>query len=134
MYKTNFLPYIGTEQIKFDSVREEIRNSLGAYKEFKKTKFSKNTTDDFTFCHVFYDANNKVEAIEYFDTIELLYKEKNLFLLLFTELKSFLKSNSIDYQEDDFGFKSDSIGLSVYSPEKTKIESLLIYKKGYFNY
>jgi hypothetical protein len=133
VYKIDFSPFVGAGQIKLDSARDEVRKTLGTFKEFKKTKYSKNTTDDFSFCHVFFDEQNKVEAVEFFDSAEFLYKEKNLFSLLFSELKSFLKSNSIDFQEDDSGLRSDTIGLSVYSPDKVKIETILVYEKGYYN-
>ena len=133
MYKVDFLPYNGAGQIKLDSAREETRKTLGTFKEFRKTKFSKNTTDDFSFCHVFYNEQNKVEAVEFFDATEFLFKEKNLFLLSFNGLKSLLKSNSINFQEDESGLRSDAIGLSVFSPDKEKIDTILIYKKGYYD-
>ena len=133
MYKMDFLPYNGAGHIKLCLEREEIRKTLGAFKEFKKTKFSKNTTDDFSFCHVYYSAQNKIDAVEFFNETEFLFKGKNLFSLPFSELKTFLKSNSIDFQEDDSGLRSDDIGLSVYSPDKGKIETLLIYKRGYYD-
>ena len=136
MYKADFLPYIGTEKIKFGSTRDETRKTLGTFKEFKKNKFSKNTTDDFSFCHVFYDGENKVEAIEFFDSTEFLYEGKNLFSFQFDKLESFLGNNAITFQEDDSGLRSDAIGLSVFSPGKNKgekkIETILIYKKGYY--
>jgi hypothetical protein len=59
-----------------------------------------------------------------------------LFSLLFSELKSFLKSNSIDFQEDDCGLRSDAIGLSIFSPykeEEGEIETILVYRKGYYD-
>ena len=133
MNKLDFLPYNGAGQIKLDSAREEARKILGTFKEFRKTKFSKNTTDDFSFCHIFYNEQNKVEAAEFFDSTEFLFKGKNLFSSSFTGLKSFLKSNAIDFQEDDSGLRSDAIGLSVYSPDKEKIETIFIYQRGYYS-
>ena len=133
MYKADFTPYNGAGQIKLGSAREETRKTLGTFKEFRKTKSSKNTTDDFSFCHVFYDEQNKIEAVEFFDSTEFLFKGKNLFSLSLAGLKSFLKSNAIDFEEDDSGLRSDAVGLSVYSPDKEKIETILIYKKGYYD-
>lgn len=133
MYKTDFLPYIGAGDIKLDSQRNDVRKLLGTFKEFKKTNFSKNTTDDFSFCHIFYDEQNKVEAIEFFSSTELIFKGKNLFSFSYAELKSHLVNNSIDFQEDDSGLRSDTIGLSVYSPDKQQIETILVYRKGYYS-
>ena len=133
MYKLDFFPYKGAGHIKLDLAREEIRKTLGTFKEFKKTKASKNTTDDFSFCHVFYNAQNKIDAVEFLDETEFFYKGKNLFSLSFSELKSFLNSNSINFQEDNSGLRSDDIGLSVYSPDKGKIETIFIYKREYYD-
>jgi len=133
VYKINFIPYIGSDPIKLGALRDEARKTLGAYKEFRKTKFSKNTTDDFSFCHIYYDDQDKVKAIEFFDSTEFLFMERNMFSFQFMELKSFLKSKSIDFQEDNSGLKSEAIGLSVYSPDKVKIETILIFKEGYYD-
>ena len=134
MYSVDFLPYFGAGQIKLDSSREDVRKILGTSfkKTFKKTKFSKNTTDDFSFCHVFYDEQDKVEAIEVFGDSEFLFKGKNLFLSQFSDLKTFLGDNAIGFAEDDSGLRSDDIGLSVYAPDKKHIETLLAYRRGYY--
>ena len=34
-------------------------------------EFDINTADNFGFCHVFYDENDKCEAIEIFDEVEV---------------------------------------------------------------
>jgi len=133
VYSADFLPYFGAGQIKLDSLKEEVRKVMGAsFKEFKKTKFSKNTTDDFSFCHVFYDEQDKVEAIEFFGDSGFLFKGKNLFLSQFSDLKTFLRDNAIGFEEDDSGLRSDDIGLSVYAPDKKRVETLLAYRRGYY--
>ena len=133
MYKADFLPYVGAGQIKLDSPREEVRKILGgAFSEYKKAEFSKNTMDDYSFFHVAYDEDNKVEAIDFFKETEFLFKDKDLFKLTLSQLKSFLKKNSIDFKvDDDDCLICDSIGLSFYIPKK--IESICVYRKGYYD-
>ena len=133
MYSVDFLPYFGAGRTNLDSTKDEIRKIIGPFKEFKKTKFSKNTTDDFSYFHVFYDEQNKVEAIEFFSSTEFLFKGKNLFSLQFIELKNFLRDLNYDIFEDESGLRSEDIGLSIYSPDKKDIETILIYRKGYYN-
>ena len=133
MYKVDFVPYEGAGQIKLGSPRTETRKTFGAFKEFRKTKGSKNTSDDFFCCHVFYNDQDQVEAIEFFDEAEFLFKEQNLFLFAFAELVSFLKNNSVNFSEDDSGLRSDAIGLSAYSPDKQRIETILVYRQGYYD-
>ena len=40
-------PFSNVGDIKFDSNREVVRKQLGKFNEFRKTRFSRNTTDDF---------------------------------------------------------------------------------------
>ena len=64
--KISISPYSGIQQIKLGSDRESIRKALGDYKEFKKTKASANSTDDFKWVHVYYNKSNKCVAFEIF--------------------------------------------------------------------
>jgi hypothetical protein len=127
----NITPYTGVGQIKFGDSRNTIRQLFGGFTEFKKSKFSKNTTDDFRFCHVFYDENNNVSAIEFFDDTELEYNDTNLFSMGFNELLQYVKKNSLSYTEDDAGMTINDLGISVYAPDKARIETILVFKKGY---
>ena len=63
----DIVPAVSVNNIPFGASREEVRNALGEYEEFKKDEDDKVTTDDFDFCHVFYDDENRFEAIEIFE-------------------------------------------------------------------
>ncbi|HBB13439.1 MAG TPA: hypothetical protein DCZ76_04095 [Treponema sp.] len=130
MSNITIIPYEGIEKVHFGDSRENTRSNLGNYKEFKKSKFSANTTDDFGFCHVFYTKDNKVDAIEFFPESELKFNNKFLFSLNYSELKSFLKDTNLE--EDDTGAKFPNYGLSVYSPDLNKIETIMLYSKSYW--
>jgi hypothetical protein len=129
--KINIDPYIGAGRIKFGDSRDTVRKLLGEFTEFKKSKFSKNTTDDFKFCHVFYDENNEISAVEFFDDTALEYKDIKPFSMGFQGLLQYVKKNSLLYSEDDTGMTISEIGVSIYSPDKSRIESILVFKKGY---
>lgn len=114
--------------ISFGMCRTEVRKILGTeFKEFKKSKFSKNTTDDYGFCHVFYDATNKCEAIEIFDDITVSISGKDVFPTTTTVLKEVAD----DFVEEDDSFISKSKSIGVYAPNG-KMESILLGNKDYY--
>lgn len=133
MSKYEIKPYKSVGNINFGEERDSVRNKFGEFKEFKKNKFSKNTTDDFSVFHVFYDTENKVNAVEFFNPIckEILFNDINLFSKSYEELKNKFSDNSCE--EDDCGIIFKSYGFSLYSPDKKTIESVLVFKKGYFD-
>ena len=70
------VPTVRVNGVKFGMNREKVRSLLGAATEFYKFDDDINTTDDFGFCHVFYDENDKCEAIEIFDFFQLILKRQ----------------------------------------------------------
>jgi hypothetical protein len=135
MYKKyEIIPYTKVGEIGFNMSRESARNLLGRFKEFRKNKFSRNTTDDFDVFHVYYDQDNKVEAAEFFGGVELVFNERNLLEMDYNELIQFVKSNSFACREGDSGIIVNDIGISAYAPEKTRIESILVYRRGYYDF
>ena len=85
--------------VYFGMNREEVRNILGDYKEFKKSKFSKNTADDFETCHVFYDLDNNCEAIELFSNINIKIDEDTILPTKFNEIFKLLEKIDEDEKE-----------------------------------
>ena len=133
MSRFEIIPYDKVGDISFQLTREAVRNLLGKYREFKKSKSSGETTDDFKFCHVYYDMNNNVEAVEFFGGIELVYNGKNLFSFSYNELLQFLKENSCGYKVSDSGIIIEKLGVAAYVPDKRTIESILVYRRGYYD-
>jgi len=74
-----FTPYKKVGNIAFDEKRSLVRTDYPNFREFKKTPISKNTTDGYPGFHVFYDANNEVEAVEFFRGDSLMLNGVNLF-------------------------------------------------------
>jgi hypothetical protein len=131
--KFEIIPYNKAGNITFQLTRNAVRKLLGEFKEFKKTRLSKKTTDDFTFCHVFYDKDDKVEAVEFFEENELVYEGKNLFSMSYNELLRFVKEKRYDFKEDGPGVIIEDLGIAAYAPNKRRIESVLVFRSGYYD-
>lgn len=122
------VPLSKVNDIKFGMKRSEVRNILGTAKEFKKTNFSKTTTDDFGFCHVYYNTDDECEAIEIFDECEVIINGKVVFPYEIDTLKSMIT----DIEENDVGFISKKLSIGVYAPDN-RMESILFGCVGYYN-
>lgn len=121
-------PLVSIGAIKFGMSREELRNLLGnKYTEFRKTKYSKNTTDDYGRFHVFYTEENKVEAVEIFDGIEVLLNNEVIFPVAASEIER--KIPGIEKSGDEYTHVDMSIGIAT---EDAKTESILLGEKDYY--
>jgi hypothetical protein len=129
--KFEIIPYEKVGDISLQLERESIRKLLGEFKEFKKSKSSEKKADNFGFCHIYYDKDNRIEAVEFFEGTDLVYNGKNLFSLSYNELLKFAKEN--DYKEDDSGIFIEKLGIAAYVPDKNKVESILVYRRGYYD-
>ncbi len=119
------IPLEEVDGIKFGTDRKIVREKLGDYSEFKKTPFSDNTTDDFGFCHVYYDDNNEFEAIEIFDA-EVYIGERKVFPVNADELSDIIE----DFDEE---LISVSKSIGIYAPDEEP-ESILFGRKGYYEF
>lgn len=114
--------------IAFNTAREQVRAELNSeFTEFKKTKFSKNTTDDYKLCHVFYDTNNRLQAIETFGDIPVMLGNIDVFSI--TEKNLHLIANDFIEEYGSYISKSMSIGITF---EKGIVESALFGVADYY--
>ena len=127
MTSFTFNPFVGTDHILFDEERESVRK-IGDYSEFKKNKFSKNTTDDFGGFHVYYNEVNRVEAIEFFPDTSLIYMEKDLFTLSPIVLAALLNDQECTNEDSFLSFPN--YGMEVVC-ENEHIISIFIHIKDY---
>jgi len=127
MMEWNVNPTFDINNIAFGTDREVVRNKLGVpVEEFKKSKYSKNTTDDYGNFHVFYDIENNLEAIEIFEgTVSV-----NGNILFPGTLQGMLEYDASFEKEED-GCISTKLAIGVYAPGGV-IESILIGCKGYY--
>ena len=57
MRKINVIPLQRIGNVTFGMKRDKVRNIINKpFTEFKKAIFSKNTADDYGYCHVFYNS------------------------------------------------------------------------------
>lgn len=119
---------VGFDNVKFGMERSEVRTLLGEpVREFKKSKFSKMTTDDYSEYHIFYDKDNKFEAVEFFDEVEIKIDNNIIFPI---SIDSLTKMN-YNFTSDGDGIISVEYSIGVYAPNKNP-ESILFAKKDYY--
>ena len=126
------IPTESVGSIRFGMTREMVRAAAGSiFTEFRKTRFSKNTSDDFGFMHVFYDEKDMCEAVELFsdsvvivDGVCLMPSEKS-------DIDVWLKARdgSSEIHPDDSVSKLLAIGIAASSG---KVESILFGRVGYY--
>lgn len=119
-------PLKSVNDVRFGMKREEVRNRFGEFTEFRKSKFSKNTTDNFKWCHVYYDKDDRCEAIEIFDGDVFMDDIK-----LFPSDPSTLNKVFDDLNKDDTGYISEKYSVGIYAPDN-EMEAILFGTKGYY--
>ena len=129
MTRVDVRPLQGFNQVEFGMNRETVRNLLGAFKEFYKTEQSENTTDDFGFCHIYYDCNNLFEAVECFSDVEIYFND----ILLYPADLQDMIIKIPNLERDEEGAISFSLSIGVYAPYE-EVESIMFARYGYFDY
>ena len=122
------VPTVGVNEVKFGMNREKVRSLLEAATEFYKFDDDINTTDDFEVCHVFYDENDKCEAIEIFYESEVYVNGSLIFPTDFETAKKVIE----DFEEDADGLISISKSIGIYAPYGN-MEGILFGKAGYYS-
>lgn len=85
MAKASVKPTVEVRGVKFGTKREMARKVFGSNcREFRKSIFSKNTTDDYGSFHAFYDKGNCMVAVEFFEG-EGSFVAKSCFLQSFPQ-------------------------------------------------
>lgn len=120
------VPLESVNDVNFGMMRDEVRRYFGTAKEFKKSRFSKNTSDDFGWCHVYYDEQNKCQAIEIFEG-EVFIKDT----LVFPADINNIKSLCADMTADSDGYISVINSIGIYLADE-KAESIVFAKPGYY--
>ena len=138
--KYEFIPYVEVGPIRFLMARNDVRDAVGKTPvEFSKTRKSKSTTDDFGDFHIFYDTENRAEAVEFFPgSVEVVYEGKNLFECSLAELERLLSVRDADLNAEADSLTSSALGIAVYAPSKNakaqvKPECITVYRKGYYD-
>ncbi|OON99802.1 MAG: hypothetical protein ATN35_10780 [Epulopiscium sp. Nele67-Bin004] len=126
----NVIPKKSVDEIEFGTTRSKVREMINLpYKEFYKTKLSRNTTDDFGVCHVYYDCNDNLEAIEVFG-VDITIGGINVFDLT----RETMQQLTDDFVGDDSEYyESLSLSIGIYIPaDKVHPESVLFGLEDYY--
>lgn len=121
-------PFEKVGHIAFGEDRSAVRNELGEFREFRKTRLSKNTTDAFGGCHVFYDSENKVEAVELFRPEIAIYNHKNIFLFTPEQIIKLFDDSVANLSDSTLSLPSYGIEIGL---EDGDIDSIFVHAKNY---
>lgn len=126
------IPTESVGSVRFGMARETVRSTVGsAFAEFKKTRFSKNTTDDFGFMHVFYDEKNTCEAVELFSDCVVIVDGVCLMPGDKGDIDDWLKAKDVSSEISPDASVSKLLSLGVAASEG-KVESILLGRLGYY--
>ena len=129
MDKWEVIPLVSVGPIKMGMTRDDVHGLFKEKcKEFKKTKYSKNTTDDYGKFHVYYTSDNLVEAVEIFEGIELSLYNNVIFPIKVCEIEN--KISGIEKNESSYIHKAKSIAIET---GEEMAESILVGAEAYFN-
>ena len=129
----NVIPTQSVGSIRFGMMREDVRTAVGSTcTEFRKSKFSKNTADDFGFMHVFYDEKNTCEAVELFNDCTVMVDGVCLMPSDKAVVDAWLKGRdgSVELSQYDAISKMLSIGIAA---SEGRVESILFGRVGYYD-
>ncbi len=134
--------YIGVNSIKFGMPREGVRNSLlnYEYRTFRRNSYAESLSDGYEEIglNVFYDSNDKVEALELSEPACVLLNGFDVFSIPASEVYALIKKLDQDVVIDADGLISLKLGVGVYEPFYEEeymhpIESFIVFKEGYYD-
>lgn len=129
--KITVVPLEKVGKIQLGMSRTALRQTMGSdFTEFRKSKFSRNTSDDYKYLHVFYNENNECNAVEVFSDCEITIAE---FVLPRTvkEFNKWLLQQDSDAEITEFGATSKKLSIGMSAMEN-QVESILFGVTGYY--
>ena len=125
----NLVPGISVGELEFGRDRAMIRQILGSpTNTFRKTASVLNTTDAYPSFHVYYSADDKLEAIEFFGKdIILSIDNQQIYPGTLNVTRKILQDLEEDY--GTYISRANSIGVCI---EEGSITSILVGCKDYY--
>jgi hypothetical protein len=122
---------IGASPLTFGADRTVVRAGLSPL--VPKTQATEPENDFYTKegLIVGFDKNNKLEFIEVFPPSTAQFGEVRFFDKPFPQILADLRSMGLSYREIHGAYRFDSVGISLYAPNKT-IQSASLFKPGYY--
>ncbi len=116
--------------LEFGMDRANVRRALGEkYKPFRKSIFSKSTSDSYGSFHVYYSKENRLVAIEFYEGVEILIDGKVVFPGNLATAETVIKG--IEDKSGSMISKEMSIGITLSDDDN--IEAFLAGCKGYYD-
>ena len=133
MNKTfEIVPLENVGGISFGMSRADVRKLLGEpLSEFRKTRRSVNTTDNYGEFHVFYDAANTCEAVELFGGSAASSNGQCLFPATKTAFVEWMRSVDPGCEITEYDALSERMSIAA-SFESGKVACVLFAMKGYY--
>ena len=136
-----FEPYVSVGPVKFGMTMQEARAALDLpYKSFQKSSDSYSPADAFdeSAMIVFYDKNDKVDAIEIYSEMDLAYNGTVILGNSLKKVEAYFDSFSESKKADDLGHDIRSHGISFAgsgdgNPEAQNVGYVFTYAKGYWD-
>lgn len=124
------IPTVSINGLEFGTDRAKVREILGKPKmTFKKTSTSVNTTDAYADYHVYYSADDKLEAIEFFGKNKTIININSRQIYPGTLINA--RETLPDLKEcyGSYISKDSAIGFDI---DENEIDSILIGCKDYY--
>jgi hypothetical protein len=139
--KFEIIPKKSAGPIQIGQTRENVRKAANSnVEEFMKTPTSASPTDAFDELgiHVYYDKQDRCEAIELWSESNPTYKGVSLFDMSPKQAISWLRKLDKAIEIDDVGAISRKMGISLYANEgidnsTDKIDSVMVFGEGYYD-
>jgi hypothetical protein len=126
------VPTVSCGGIPFFSDRETVRETLGNYTTFRKGGIAKYTTDDFGFCHAYYDGSDKLEVFEFFPEADLRFEDKALFTMTADDFVNLIRQKDKNVDADEYYLTSKKLSIGAEFSEQ-EIKSMLVGCEGYYD-
>ena len=126
----DFIPNKQIGDVRFGMKKQDVQNILGKkYRSFRKSIFSKSSTDAYTDYHVYDTQDGCLEAVEIFGNIEVWFNGRKLFPGTVAEARKVLP----DLKPDEGGAVSRKMSVGLYAPDNDRIESILLAREAYYD-
>ena len=134
------LSHVGIGPLTFGMTREEVEHAVGSRPHrFRKTLACATLTDAFDGAgmHVYYDDQDRVEAIELFAPARPTFNDHDLHNMPYSSLIAAIRILDPEVQEDELGFTSNALGFGVYTEAKDTqpeqpAEAVIVFRKDYY--
>jgi hypothetical protein len=135
------VPYVHVGPIEFGLTRTDLRRRLNSPADgFRKSPTDTVLTDAFDTLgfHVFYNAEDRCEAVEFYRlTMPTLYG-RNLLEQPFADARVWLQSLDPGIQAESGTLISHTYGLGLYAPSalhdlRSPVEAVIVFRRGYYD-